>query len=97
MVFWPLMSTKCRRSPTAGIIGSRENIPESDKRFTEFCCGGGGGGFGGDEDAFIDSVRGIIHFGLQDCHSCVGSGHVCYFFSKLTNIAVKSERIKFLY
>ncbi len=59
--FWPLMSTKCRRSP-AGINGGRENISESDKRFPEFCCGGGGGGSGGDGDVFIDCAR---HYTLR--------------------------------
>ncbi len=45
------------------------------------CCGDGGGGCGGDVDAFIVSVRGIIHYGRQDCHSCVDSANVCYAFS----------------
>ncbi len=32
------------------------------------CCGERGGGCGGDVGALTASVRGIIHFGLQDCH-----------------------------
>ncbi len=32
------------------------------------CCGDGVGGCGGDVGAVIVSVRGILHFGLQECH-----------------------------
>ncbi len=32
------------------------------------CCGDGVGGCGGDVGAVIVSVRGILLFGLQDCH-----------------------------
>ncbi len=32
------------------------------------CCGDGVGGCGGDVGALTASVRGIIHFGLQDCN-----------------------------
>ncbi len=31
-------------------------------------CGDGGGGCGGDVGALIVPVRGILLFGLQDCH-----------------------------
>ncbi len=32
------------------------------------CCGDRGGGCGGDVGALIVPVRGILLFGLQDCH-----------------------------
>ncbi len=46
------------------------------------CCGDRGGGrCGGGAGAFVVSVCDIIHSGLQDCHSCVGSANLCYAFS----------------